>query len=54
MCSEIKPSEFMYKLYVVGGKKSVKSSSTSLARLTGNVGLLSSELGRAIDEEEAV
>lgn len=33
--------------------KSVKNSSTSLARTTGNVGLPSSMMGGAVDREEA-
>lgn len=38
MCSEIKPSEFVYGSDVVGGKESAKDSSTSLARTTRNMG----------------
>lgn len=40
MCSEIKPSGFVYGLNVVGGKESAKDSSTSLARTTGNMGAM--------------
>jgi hypothetical protein len=40
MCSEIKPSGFVYGLDAVGGKESTKNDSTSLARTTGNMGAI--------------